>query len=277
MKAIISHDVDTLKVSEHFNDLMIPKHIVRAVIELTSGAISLSEFIARHQDLLRNKWEALDELMAYNKIHHVPATFFLGVANGCQLNYPLKSAIYWIKRIQENGFEVGVHGIEYQDFVKMQQEYAVFQRASEQDAFGVRMHYLRSNQQTLQHLAKVGYLYDSSVCQMTDPYRIGAMWEFPLHVMDCRLFHAGKSWQTKSFKQVKEDFICVLQQALDANLSYFSILFHDRYFTQGYAQWMEWYQWVVDYLVENGISCVSYRAALEQLEARERKNNGNEP
>ena len=58
MKVIISHDVDHITVSEHKRDLVIPKFLVRNIIELTIGTITSKEFFLR----LQSNCQKLDQL-----------------------------------------------------------------------------------------------------------------------------------------------------------------------------------------------------------------------
>ncbi|HRH64142.1 MAG TPA: hypothetical protein PLI68_12530, partial [Bacteroidia bacterium] len=83
MKAIISHDIDHISVSEHLlKDTIIPKFLIRNLIELGTGKIGLAEFGLRHLDLVKNKWQNIEELIAFNKQHGIPSSFFIGVQNG---------------------------------------------------------------------------------------------------------------------------------------------------------------------------------------------------
>jgi len=68
MKAIVSHDIDHLTLSEHyFQDLIVPKFFVRSYIELLSGKISLTELFHRYGDVFKNQWQHIDELHSFNK------------------------------------------------------------------------------------------------------------------------------------------------------------------------------------------------------------------
>ena len=60
MKAIISHDIDHLTVWEHTTDLILPKFVVRANIELVMGKISIGEYMLRIGDFFKNKWQHND-------------------------------------------------------------------------------------------------------------------------------------------------------------------------------------------------------------------------
>ncbi len=148
MKAIISHDIDHLRVWEHANDLILPKFFVRAKIELFSGKISFQEYLYRMGGFFTNKWQNIDELIEFNSLTNVPNSFFIGVNNGVGLSYPLEAAAYWIQRMEDKQIEVGVHGIDFDSFDKIKKEYTTFQNNSRNSSFGIRMHYLRKNENT---------------------------------------------------------------------------------------------------------------------------------
>jgi len=267
MKVIISHDIDHITVWEHKKDLIIPKFIIRSFIELLSGKISLNETYFRLVDMLRNKWQNLEELMAFDKEQNVEATFFIGVSNGLGLKYSLQMAELWTKKIIDKGFDVGVHGISYRELKGIKDEFETFKRTSGLEEFGIRMHYLRTDENTLAFLEKTGYLFDSSVYNLKNPFKIGDMWEFPLHIMDGYVFIVNSHWQNVSLEKAKEGTKRLIEEAYKKGINYFTILFHDRYFSEGFKQWKEWYIWLINYFKNNGFSFVNYKNAIIELES----------
>ena len=163
MKVIISHDVDHIKVWEHKRDLIIPKFIARSFIEFVLGYISFFELKNRGKSIIENRWQNLEELLQFDKENDVPSTFFIGVNNGVGLSYSLKNAKLWIKIIQQKGFDVGVHGIAFDDYIVIEKEYELFKDILKSNNFGIRMHYIRSTSKTLDFLNRAGYLFDSSL------------------------------------------------------------------------------------------------------------------
>mgnify|MGYP001071094066 CR=1 FL=1 len=123
MKVIISHDVDNIRVFEHKKDFIIPKFWVRSLIEFSLGYISYSEIRSRFSDFLRNKWNNLEELMKFDKEKGIPSTFFIGVSKGRGLSYLLSDSEFWIKKMLEEGFKFGVHGIAFDSFTAIKLEY----------------------------------------------------------------------------------------------------------------------------------------------------------
>lgn len=265
MKVIISHDVDHLKVSDHLNDAFVPKFVLRNLIELGAGKVGVREFFMRNIGLFKNKWENIEELMNYNDAKGVPATFFVGMAKGLGLNYSNKDAEPWVRRIIARGFEVGVHGIAYEKLEDMKREHATFAAMSGLSEFGIRMHYLRANQETYSFLAESGYTYDSTEFAMKAHYKIKGMVEFPLQIMDSKEFRENRAWQIRTLQEAKESTLEKINKAKNSNVQFLSILFHDWYFNSQFASWRDWYCWVVEYLLNEGYNFVSYKQAMREI------------
>jgi len=187
---------------------------------------------------------------------------------GTYLNYSLKDAVYWINRVREAVFFVGVHGVQYDIPAAIHQEHGTFKDITGLDHFGIRMHYLRMNGDTLINLEKAGYAFDSSVETLKAPYKIGRMWEFPLHIMDGSIFYRGRRWINTTFEQARQITLDMFAQAEAQGIPYFTILLHDPYFSPAYRHVFNWYRWVIQYAGENGMEFVDYGGAVEELETR---------
>jgi peptidoglycan/xylan/chitin deacetylase (PgdA/CDA1 family) len=268
MKIIISHDVDSITAWEHKKDLAIPKFIVRSSIELVIGKIDFTEYFLRFKELAKNRLQNLEELMAFDIKNKIPSTFFVGVNNGLGLAYSLQAAKYWIKKIAERGFDIGVHGIEFNNPEWIRNEYEIFEKLSDSENFGIRMHYLRNSSDTLKFLNEAGYIFDSSLYKLENPYKVGDLWEIPLHVMDTYLFNKNSRWQDQTLEQVKETTKVKTDKAYNSGMKYFTVLFHDRYFSNSFKSWKDWYVWIVDYLKSSGFEFTSYREAIQKLEKK---------
>jgi peptidoglycan/xylan/chitin deacetylase (PgdA/CDA1 family) len=267
MKIIISHDVDHITAWEHKKDLIIPKFLARSSIELVNRGITGKEYLLRLKDIINNKWQNIRELMEFDKQNGIPSTFFVGVSNGLGLSYPLEIAKLWVKNVLKEGFDVGVHGIAYNEFNEMKKEFEIFKQISGQKKFGIRMHYLRNDRSTLKLLSKIGYYFDSTLYELDNPYKIGYLWEFPLHIMDGYIImEEGKKWQTKNINKIMEDTKRTIERASKNNIKYLTILFHDRYFSRSFNSWRKWYIYTVEYLKRNNMEFISYRDAIKKLE-----------
>lgn len=267
MKAVISHDIDHITVWEHlFRDTIIPKYLARMHIELLGGKISLREYTLRWSDFFKNKWQNIDELITFNNIYNVPSSFFIGVKRGIGLNYTNELAMLWIEQMQRRHCEIGLHGIAFDNTRQMQEEFDIFSRLTRNGNFGIRMHYVRNTEETYQLLASAGYRYDSTEHAFKNPYRIGTMWEFPFQIMDGWIIENYKSWQSLNLSQAKENTIKLIDKALESNLLYLGVDFHDRYFSHAFKTWLDWYMWLVDYLKINKIEFVNFDMAIKELE-----------
>ncbi len=266
MKIIISHDVDHITVWEHNRDLIIPKFIVRSSIELVSGKISFKEYFFRFKELTKNKWQNLEELIEFDKGEQIPSTFFIGTAKCVGLSYSLKNAEFWIKEIAQRGFDVGVHGIAFNDLKGIKKEYETFKQISGLSKFGIRMHYLRNSTDTLKFLSEVGYIFDSTLYKPENSFKVGGLWEFPLHIMDSYTFQENKRGQNQTLKQAQDKTKSTIEEAHKKGIKYLTILFHDRYFSKSFRSWKDWYIWAVDYLKNSRFEFTSYREAIQELE-----------
>lgn len=266
MKAIISHDVDHITVSEHYKDLIIPKFIIRSHLEFLKGRISAKELFFRYSDLVKNKWNCINELMDFDKMAGVKSTYFVGVANGLGLSYSLLSAAHWTNEIKSKEFEIGLHGINFSDYEKMKKEHDLFGSISGLKYFGIRIHYAKHFPFTLDHMNKCGYLYDTTTMGFINPYKIGNLWEFPFQIMDGYIIEKNKRWQACSYQEAIEQTKILIDEAFAKELKYFNIIFHDRYFSRSFNTWQKWYYWLIEYLTINDIEMVNYRSAIEDLE-----------
>ncbi|MCD6579458.1 hypothetical protein J7L48_08270 [bacterium] len=267
MKIIISHDVDHITAWEHKKDLIIPKFIVRSFIEFGLGYISFFELKSRFKSLVENKWQNIEELMKFDRENRIPSTFFIGVANGLGLSYSLKDAEYWIRKVSVQGFGIGTHGIAFNNYAGIKNEYDIFRNLSGLESIGIRMHYLRNFEGTLGFLDKAGYLFDSSIYKLENPFKVGNLWEFPLHIMDSYIFYKDSKWQNQTLEQAKKETQKIIENAYKKNIEYFTILFHSRSFSGSFKTFKLWYIWLISWLKDNGFEFISYKRAIQELDA----------
>lgn len=268
MKIIISHDVDHITVWEHKKDLIIPKFIVRSSIELVTGRIGFTGYFLRFKELVENKYQNLEELIGFDKENKVPSTFFIAVNKGLGLSYSLDNAKYWTEKIVEEGFDAGVHGIAFNNYDDIKDEYDTFRNLSGLKKFGIRIHYVRNSEDTLKFLDKASYIFDSTLCKLENPFKTGNLWEFPLHIMDGYLFCKNSKWQNQTLEQGKDKTKRIIEEAYKKGIKYLTILFHDRYFSDSFRSWKDWYIWAVSYLKNRGFEFTTYREAIQELEKK---------
>lgn len=263
MKIIISHDVDHLYPKDHLKDLIMPKLLIRSTIEFFSGKITFEEWFLRIRTPFAKKMNYIEELMKFDKDNNVRSTFFFGMDKCLGMSYNSRFAEPYIKMLNENGFDTGVHGCDYMNSDKIKREYGKFKKILGKENFGIRMHYVRYDEQTFSRLSEAGYLFDTSEFNkesgylIKEPYVVNGMWEFPLCLMD--------SYLPYNLEKVKGFTIEVIEKAELASLCYFTILFHDPHYSDAYLVYKEWYIWLINYLRNEGYSFVSYKEAIKQL------------
>lgn len=266
MNVIVSHDVDHITAWEHSRDLILPKHVARNLIECGLGRISPGEAARRFRDIVRNRWNNIADLMEFDRDKGVPSAFFFGVRNGLGLSYTLDDAKLWMDRVASGGFAIGVHGIAFERPEDIRREHDVFAAATGLGSFGIRMHYLRRNAATLANLEKTGYSFDSTLHGLESPFKVGGMWEFPLHIMDGDIMCGNGRWQDRTLEQAMDATKAVLDAAADRGIEYFTVLLHDRYFSESFRTWKRWYAWAIDFLKGSGCRFVGYDEAVRELE-----------
>jgi hypothetical protein len=269
MKIIVSHDVDHYQFTEHYlRDLIVIKHFARSYIEKFLGKISWKEFFLRHTSIFYNKMNNVKEILEFNESVGIKSTFFFGMNRGLGLNYNYKDLADLVKYVNDKGFEVGVHGIEYNDLVKIKMEFNRFKEISGLEQYGIRMHYLRHDNSTLGYLAETGYMYDSTLTDFDIATKRDGIFEFPVHIMDCLIINGAKGYQELNLEQSKLKTLEIFDEAKKKKINYFSLLFHDCYFSDSFSTWKGWYIWFIKYLIDNNFEFVTYRDAVKELKIK---------
>jgi hypothetical protein len=92
------------------------------------------------------------------------------------------------------------------------------------------------------------------------------MVEFPLHIMDVRyLMLEGSKFRPRPLARAKDKTKQLIEEVVNKDINYLTVLFHDRYFSSSFTEWKEWYCWLIDYLFEQDIEFVSYSDALSNI------------
>ena len=269
MKIIISHDVDHLDATDHLTkDLILPKLWVRSFLHLCAGKISFRTFWYRLTILFHNRMNRTEEVMEFDRAHGIPSVFFFGMDNILGMSYSQKKAAPVIRKVLDAGFDAGVHGVDYQDMENMRREHDDFATLSGTASFGIRTHYVRFDDETFSKMEQAGYLYDSSWFNKQEldiraPYKVGAMWEFPLHIMDGYICEPGH------LEEGLQATFAAIRQAEEQGMPYCTILFHDYQFDDRYdPQMKQWYEETVRYCEEQHYEFISYRDAIKELETQ---------
>ena len=266
MKIIISHDVDHLNSNEHYFDFILLKYLVRSLIEFIYGTISFSDLLNKFRSVYDSQWHNVFDLINFNNKNNIPSTFFWGMDNALGLNYRLKDVVPIISKVIHQKHNCGVHGIEFNNLLKMEQEKELFSNIVGSKKFGIRMHYLRLDQDTLNKLNQLNYIFDSSMYSDYEPFKIGDMWEFPIQIMDSYEFNTKFSWQSKTTEEIIFSTIEKIKTYDNKDFKYLNIVFHDRNFCKAQSSYMLWYESIISYLKDNGYEFISFIDAIKELE-----------
>ena len=266
MKIIITHDVDHINWSEHWkNDFFISRWIIRNLFYFISGKIRFSLLWKRLLAVFRKRFNRIGEVMEFDRKFNIPSTFFVGLNSGLGMSYSSNCAKKMIHYIRNYGFEVGVHGIAYTDGNAISDEFERFKAiVGENYTFGVRNHYLRYKNSTLNFQEQAGYIFDTTNYGVMNPYKSGNIWEFPVCLMDSYLFCDGKD----DFNKAKEQTLLELKKAEELNLKVFTIIFHDPHFSDLFPGHRAWYIWLIQYL-KTKYSFVDFKSMIVHLEKKE--------
>lgn len=263
MKIVVSHDVDHIDGWCHWwRDFYWEKFLIKALLYFLSGKIGCGMFFRRVAYVFTRRIENIDELMEFDRAHNIPSTFFVGVNNALGMSYSLKAAYGVVTRIKANGFDVGVHGIAFDNKLKIKAEYKKFKSLGVVDSFGIRNHYLRGRMCRQMHewQSEVGYAFDSTDYGLAKPFKIGNMWEFSLSIMDAYMM---KDYDN-DMKAVKSKTLAMLREAESKGLPFFIVLFHNP--SPVFPDQYDWYKWLIGYLSENGYGFVSFKDAIAEME-----------
>ena len=269
IKVIISHDVDHLFAKDHwFRDLVFPKLWIRSSLELLKRNISVREWWLRCVSCFKHDQNHIEELIRFDRENGVHSAFFFGMNQGLGLSYKPDEAKDVIIKTHNAGFEVGVHGICYDTQEGINKEYNQFVETTGMQPCGIRMHYVRFNDNTFQYESNAGYRFDSSEFSKETngtrkaPYRVQNMWEFPLAIMDVYL--------PEQFEAMKETTIKIFEECEEKGLEYVSVLFHDYYFCNAYKALYNWYKWLIHYIATSDrYRFVSFTEAINNLKVQD--------
>lgn len=266
MKIIVSHDVDHISTYEHMSDIVVPKYIGRAGVELLRGRIGLGQFAIRMLEMLEGKWNFIRELAAFDAQAGIKSTFFFAVGNGMGLAYQPETAREMLHEVIAAGHEVGIHGIARDTLEKIRAERLRFEEIYGVPCRGQRMHYLHPDPALLDNLSAAGYAYDSSLRGDGSVLKRTGIWSFPVHLMDSDVMFGGRRYQNTSAREAINFTRNRIEGLAESGVDYMSLLFHDRYFSPGHKAWCEWYCETLDWLISQGCSFYTYEQAVKEMQ-----------
>jgi len=229
--ACLTHDVDFVKIADHFFDTTFFGFIYRASI---SSLVNLFKGLSTLKKVLKNLlailylpfvyigfkddiWLQFDNYL--NIENKLPSTFyFIPYKNRPGYNvqkenkkrratkYEVNELKNYIKKIISHGGEIGVHGIDnWHDFNLGLKEFKKISWISKKHELGNRVHWLCFNDSSFKNLEQASFTYDSTfgyndaigfkagTVRPFKPIGVKKLIEVPLNIQDNALFRNGKS------------------------------------------------------------------------------------
>ena len=81
--------------------------------------------------------------------------------------------------------------------------------------------------------------------------------------MDGILFNFNQ--KSLNLEQAKKYTIKLLEKAEKNKQDYFSILIHQRYFSDSFTNWKNWYIWFIDYCKNKNYTFTNYKELINEL------------
>lgn len=259
----LTHDIDFMGIRDHVLDHTMFGFIYRSLVPKYLKGLDRKEAVARYLKNLRallslplvqagflpDFWFPLDRYRALEKERK--STFFFipfkdqpgDPPNGKPAKY--RAARYDvvdhtdpIRRLKEDGREIGLHGIDaWRDPRKGKEEIDVIRRITGEEKIGARMHWLYFSDETPGNLEEAGASYDSTLgYNGTVGYRSGTtqvfrlprsrnLYELPLHAQDTAMFYPDRMGISES---EAVDFCGTLIGNFRSHGGAFTINWHDR-------------------------------------------------
>ena len=223
----LTHDMDFAGIRNHRLDHTMFGFLYRAsvgsLLRLLKGNLTFEKLMRNWKAVLslpfvylgfeEDFWFQLDEYARVEK--DMKSTFFLipfknQPANDMSVQshkhraakYDISDISKTAKTLAENGFEIGVHGIDaWHDLEKARRELDRVVEFCDGSEIGVRIHWLLFNNDSYRILDEAGFSYDSScgyneavgyragTVQVFKPFNTNRLLELPLHIQDTALFY----------------------------------------------------------------------------------------
>lgn len=264
MEIIVSHDVDHLRIEEHFSDRYLWGLTFKTLQSLVKG--EQASLIQR----FKRKLENIQELRTFNDQLGIKETYFFACRKGLSLSYDYQDAAPHVDWLLQQGVEVGLHGQSPDSLEGLLEEKKRLSEIHKGTISGIRNHYLRKSSATLEIMEKAGFLYDSTYMEIISPFRSGNLWEIPISVMDVKVLSAVYNAPNQAWEQT----LALIQQAESSNVPYFVVNFHDVYFSEGWKSHKDWYVRLMNYLKERAYNFTTFNQAVLKLNASH-SNTGN--
>ena len=226
----LTHDIDFIGIRRHFCDHTMFGFLLRSTVgalkDVARGKIPVSRLLRIwwavlklpfvYLGMAKDFWLPFPWLMEVEK--NLPATYYFIPFKGragdrlTGKDAPRRACAYdisdipeWTKALQDAGCEIGVHGIDsWHDAAKGRDEIARVTAVTGNKKPGIRMHWLKWNDDSYRVLEEAGYSYDSTsgyneavgfrngTAQVFRPLGRSELLEMPMHIQDGALFYPGR-------------------------------------------------------------------------------------
>ncbi len=226
----LTHDIDFIGIRRHFFDHTMFGFLLRSTVgalkDAARGKIPMSRLLRIwgavlklpfvYLGLAKDFWLPFPWLMEVEK--NLPATYYFipfkgragdkltgkdALRRACA--YDISEIPEWTKALRDAGCEIGVHGIDsWHDAAKGRDEIARVTAVTGNKKPGIRMHWLKWNDDSHRVLEEAGYSYDSTsgyneavgfrngTAQVFRPLGRSELLELPMHIQDGALFYPGR-------------------------------------------------------------------------------------
>jgi hypothetical protein len=259
----LTHDIDFAGIRKHRLDHTMFGFVYRAsigsLVRFFEGKSPLRKLLRNWSAVLRlpfvylgvakDFWLQFDTYAEIEK--NLKSTFFfvpfknkqgdhiLGNGSGRRATkYDISDVGEIAKALRDNGFEIGVHGIDaWHDLEKARQERNRIAEYLKGEEIGVRIHWLLFNDYSYRILEEAGFSYDSTIgfneaigyragtLQVFKPFGAKRLLELPLHIQDTALFYP------KRMDLSDTEALALCEKLIHNAKSYngvLTILWHDR-------------------------------------------------
>jgi peptidoglycan/xylan/chitin deacetylase (PgdA/CDA1 family) len=259
----LTHDIDFLDLRRHRLDRTALGFLYRATIgtlvDLVAGRRSLRQALRNiaaaaslpllHLGLRKDPWSPFTQYSSVEKGFR--STFFVipfrdhaGLRPHSQRSawraapYDINDVRDQIRTLRQDGFEIGVHGIDaWADEGRGREELERVAEATGDTEIGVRMHWLWFDEDSAARLERAGYAYDSTcgynetvgfkagTAQVFRPLSTTTLLELPLHIQDTAMFFPRRLHLSENEAWIRSQAVRARVEALGGVLTF---LWHDR-------------------------------------------------
>ena len=226
--ACLTHDVDFVRIRDHFLDVSAVGFAYRASVgslvryakgrmpfhNVLKNLFALARLPLVYLGLCRDFWLKFNDYVDMEK--EIRSTFFIipfsarkgpsrSIFQTYRPKYDIDDIDDIVRDLSKRGKEIGLHGLDaWKDEVSAGRELERIAGVTGERDLGIRMHWLRFDDSSPTVLSRAGFVYDSTVgYNETVGYRSGTtqaympprgetVLEIPMHLQDTALFYPGR-------------------------------------------------------------------------------------